>query len=72
MVDLETQKLLANEGATSNKDEDFRVTDAQFELEDAATAANKLCWAIPLNTSLVSLPDLWERLKGTKLQDIDN
>ena len=32
----------------------------------------KICWAIPLNSNLTSLQNLWEKLKSTKLHAIDN
>lgn len=33
---------------------------------------NKTCWALPINTTLVSLETLWETLKNTRMHEIDN
>jgi len=72
--------LLARKGGTNSKlrpenqakDEDIRASAVQEYLSDLAAENGKTCWAIPLNATLVSLQQIWEKLKGTKVHEIDN
>jgi len=41
-------------------------------LKEIAQKYRKNCWAIPLNSSLISLEQLWELVKNTKMHEIDN
>lgn len=80
LIDFEDYASCARNGGTiskmrdesEDKDEDIRSSIVQEYLKEIASKYQKKCWAIPLNSSLISLDQIWEMVKCTRMHEIDN
>jgi hypothetical protein len=80
LVDFEDYAACARIGGTISKmreptqeqDEDIRGTIVQQYLKEIAQKYRKTCWAIPINTTLTNLQQIWDLVKNTKMHEIDN
>merc|ERR1719389_1342298 len=55
----------------ANRDDDIRGSIVQAFLKDFA-GEGKICWAIPINTTLYDKESLWELVKNTRLHESDH
>lgn len=81
MEDFETYMMIARQGGTMSKlrhpdiintEQDIKMTVVQNMLEEIGQDDNKKIWAIPVNTTFTRLEEIWEKLKQTRMHEIDN